>query len=356
VATNKVFECEYRLRRASDGVYRWHLGRACPRTDKQGATVRWFGTCTDIEDYKNAEAENLGLREELEYRVYQRTSELEAANVKLKSFSRVLELSNGVLQDFASVAAHDLQEPLRKIQAFGDRLKVSYQSALDRRGQDYLNRMLNAAGRMQTLIQDLLSFSRLASQGRPFVPVDLARVTREVLSDLEERISETKACIEIGELPVVQADPVQIRQLLQNLIGNSLKFHKKEVSPIIRVYATTVCATTGDTEHTLFVEDNGIGFDEKYLDRIFTVFQRLHGRTEYEGTGVGLAICRKIAQLHGGDITARSTANQGSTFVVTLAPSLSQCVSCILPDHTLNTAGSEETRVASLAVSGKECV
>jgi light-regulated signal transduction histidine kinase (bacteriophytochrome) len=278
---------------------------------------------------------------------------LEAANVKLKSFSRVLELSNGVLQDFASVAAHDLQEPLRKIRAFGDRLKVSHQTALDTQGQDYLNRMLNAAGRMQTLIQDLLSFSRLASQGRPFVPVNLASVTREVLSDLEERISETGARIEIGELPVIQADPVQIRQLLQNLIGNSLKFHKKGVYPIVRVYATSVRDSMGDANHTLFVEDNGIGFDEKYLDRIFTVFQRLHGRTEYEGTGVGLAICRKIAQLHGGDITARSTVNLGSTFIVTLDPALSQCASCIRPEETQNAVGSAKP---TLAACGKECV
>jgi len=356
LATNAVFQCEYRLKRASDGVYRWHLGRACPRTDKEGAIVKWFGTCTDIEDYKNAEAENLGLRVELENRVSQRTSELEKANVKLKSFARVLELSNGVLQDFASVAAHDLQEPLRKIQAFGDRLKAGYRIALDNQGQDYLNRMLNAAGRMQTLIQDLLSFSRLASQGRPFVPVDLASVTREVLSDLEERISETGARIEIGELPVIQADPVQIRQLLQNLIGNSLKFHKKDVSPIVRVYATSVRDSIGDANHTLFVEDNGIGFDEKYLDRIFTVFQRLHGRTEYEGTGVGLAICRKIAQLHGGDITARSTVNLGSTFIVTLDPALSQCASGNSPEETQNAAGSAEHQTDSLAACGKECV
>jgi PAS domain S-box-containing protein len=356
VATGELYECEYRLRRASDGIYRWQLCRACPRMDKAGAIVKWFGTCTDIEDYKNAEAENRRLRDELEYRVYQRTSELEAANVKLKSFSRVLELSNGVLQDFASVAAHDLQEPLRKIQAFGDRLKVGYQKALGNQGQDYLNRMLNAASRMQALIHDLLSFSRLASEGRPFVPVDLASVTREVLSDLEERISETGARIEIGELPVIQADPVQIRQLLQNLVGNSLKFHKKDATPIVTVYATTVCGSNGDPSHTLFVEDNGIGFDERYLDRIFTVFQRLHGRTEYEGTGVGLAICRKIAQLHGGDITARSTLNLGSTFIVTMAPALSQCASCIRPEATQSDRGSAEPQTDLLAACGKECV
>lgn len=318
LGTGELYECEYRFRRASDDIYRWHLGRACPLKDKQGVIIKWFGTCTDIEDYKNAEAENLRLRADLENRVYQRTSELESANAKLKIFSRTLELSNSVLQDFASVAAHDLQEPLRKVQAFGDRLKIGYGTALDKRGLDYLNRMLNAAGRMQTLIHDLLAFSRVTSEVRPFVDVDLARVTRDVLSDLEQRISETHARVEIGNLPVIEGDPVQIRQLLQNLIGNSLKFHKKDEPAIVRIHAAASMSPDNGA-YELMVQDNGIGFDEKYLDRIFTVFQRLHGMAEYEGNGVGLAICRKIAQRHGGDITARSAPDQGATFIVTLA-------------------------------------
>jgi PAS domain S-box-containing protein len=311
--TGELFQSEYRLKRG-DGRYHWHLSRALPLKDKQGVIVQWFGTCTDIDHYKRAESENLRLRADLEDRVLQRTSELESANLELLRSSRKLELSNGMLQNFASVAAHDLQEPLRKIQAFGDRLNVGYRAALDEKGLDYLRRMLNATGRMQTLIQDLLALSRVTSEGRPSVPVDLARLTREVLADLDERVSENKARVEIGDLPVIEGDPGQIRQLLQNLIGNSLKFHKKDEAPIIRVSA----ATAGDGACRLVVEDNGIGFDEKYLDRIFTVFQRLHTRAEYDGTGVGLAICRQIAQAHGGDITAKSAPNHGATFIVTL--------------------------------------
>jgi light-regulated signal transduction histidine kinase (bacteriophytochrome) len=153
----------------------------------------------------------------------------------------------------------------------------------------------------------------------PFVSVDLAAVTREVLSDLEVQISETGAIVDVGDLPTIQADPLQMRQLLQNLIGNSLKFHKKGTSPTIRVRTEDVEASEGaERLLRLLVEDDGIGFDEKYLDRIFTVFQRLHGRAEYQGTGVGLAICRKIAQRHGGRITATSAPDQGAIFVVVL--------------------------------------
>jgi signal transduction histidine kinase len=230
-----------------------------------------------------------------------------------------LERSNRELQDFASVASHDLQEPLRKVQAFGDRLKTGYGEALDDRGRDYLDRMLNAAKRMQVLIQDLLQFARVTSQARPFSPVDLSRVAKEVLSDLEVRIGETNALVEVGDLPVIDADPMQIRQLLQNLIGNALKFHQEGKPPAVRVYAENRKGRDeADGMLRLVVKDEGIGFDEKYLDRIFTVFQRLHGRAEYEGTGVGLAICRKIAQRHGGDITAQSAPGHGASFLVAL--------------------------------------
>jgi PAS domain S-box-containing protein len=300
------YQVEYRFKRVSDGAYRWHLARALPLRDDQGQILKWFGTCTDIHDYKEAEAKNISLREELEDRVRLRTADLERANQHLKDFSNKLEESNRELQDFASVASHDLQEPLRKVQAFGDRLKTLCADALHGQGDDYLNRMLDAARRMQTLVQDLLTFSRVANAA-PFVSVDLAAVTREVLSDLEVQISETGAIVDVGDLPTIQADPLQMRQLLQNLIGNSLKFHKKGTSPTIRVRTEDVEASEGaERLLRLLVEDDGIGFDEKYLDRIFTVFQRLHGRTEYQGTGVGLAICRKIAQRHGGRITATS--------------------------------------------------
>jgi PAS domain S-box-containing protein len=320
------YEVEYRFKRAADNMYRWHLGQARPIRDAAGSVVRWFGTCTDIDDYKQAEAQIQGLNEGLEERVRERTAELgraiqqlAAANEELNGSALRLEQSNRELQDFASVASHDLQEPLRKVQAFGDRLKTGSREALDEQGRDYLDRMLNAAKRMQSLIQDLLRFARITSQAHPFLPVDLARVTQEVLSDLEVRIGETNAQVEVGELPIINADAMQMRQLLQNLIGNALKFHQEGKPPAIRVYADNLdFPPAADHMLHLVVKDNGIGFDEKYLDRIFTVFQRLHGRSEYEGTGVGLAICRKIAQRHGGDITARSIPGQGASFLIAL--------------------------------------
>ena len=237
------------------------------------------------------------------------------AEQRLRAFATKLEQSNRELQDFAYVASHDLQEPLRKIQAFGDRLKAKYAPALTIEGTDYLERMQNAAHRMQMLINDLLQFSRVTTKAQPFKPVDLRQVAREVLSDLETRLEQTAGRVYVGDLPTIDADPLQMRQLLQNLIGNALKFHRKDVPPVIQVR----CQRNGDNGHChLEVEDNGIGFDEKYLERIFGVFQRLHGRGEYEGTGVGLAICRKIAERHNGNITAKSKPGQGATFIVTL--------------------------------------
>ena len=251
-----------------------------------------------------------------------------AAEGKLRQFAAQLEQNNRELQDFAYVASHDLQEPLRKVRAFGDRLNTKYGSKLGTEGRDYLDRMLNAAGRMQTLIEDLLSFSRVATRAQPFVPVDLNRIAREVVSDLEVRIEQVKGRVDLGNLPTLEADATQMRQVLQNLIGNALKFHRKDVPPVVKVRAEIL--RTSDTERfkrgtvpalaqcRLTVQDNGIGFEEKYLDRIFTVFQRLHGRGEYEGTGVGLAICRKIVLRHGGDITAKSQPGVGAAFIVTL--------------------------------------
>lgn len=237
-----------------------------------------------------------------------------------------LARSNAELQQFASIASHDLQEPLRKIQAFGDRLKTKCNEALTEQGRDYLERMQNAAGRMQTLIDDLLMLSRITTKAQPFVPVDLAQVIQEVLSDLEVRIDETKGQVKVASLPTIEADSLQMRQLLQNLIGNALKFHPKTEPPKVRIYSQLLNdeeqPPTGNsitpTHCQIVVEDNGIGFDEKYLDRIFNVFQRLQGRSEYEGTGMGLAICRKIAERHGGSLTAESTPGQGATFIVTL--------------------------------------
>ena len=226
-----------------------------------------------------------------------------------------LTRSNLELQQFAYVASHDLQEPLRKIQAFGDLLKTRYSETLSDQGRDYLTRMQNAAGRMQLLINDLLSLSRAGTRRQMFAAVDLNAITRAVLSDLEIRIQQLGATVQVSVLPSIEADVVQLNQLIQNLVGNALKFHRPNVAPVVQIHAELFVAA-GVVAIT--VADNGIGFDEKYLDRIFQVFQRLHGRTEYEGTGVGLAVCRRIAERHGGTITAHSVPGEGARFVVTL--------------------------------------
>ncbi len=244
------------------------------------------------------------------------------AEEELKAFAKRLEQSNQELQDFAYIASHDLQEPLRKVTAFGDRLKAKCGDALNEQGRDYLDRMQNAAGRMQTLVEGLLTYSRITTKGHPFVPVDLAKILQEVVSDLEVRIEQTGGRIEIGDLPTIAADPLQMRQLLQNLIGNALKFHRKEHPPIVKIHSKRINGEGVELSAAelcqITVADNGIGFDEKYGDRIFGVFQRLHGRNEYEGAGIGLSVCRKIVKRHGGSITAISMPGQGATFIATL--------------------------------------
>ncbi|MCH9010158.1 MAG: hypothetical protein IIC21_06010 [Chloroflexi bacterium] len=252
--------------------------------------------------------------------------DMELANRELKTFTIKLENSNQELQDFASIAAHDLQEPLRKVQAFGDRLKTKYAEALEEQGKEYLNRMQDASGRMATLINDLLTYSRVTSKGQPYERIDLNIVASEVVSDLETRIEELEGRVDIEDLPTIDADAMQMRQLFQNVLGNALKYHKPGEAPIVKVRATVLNGparngTRGlanDDLCEITFEDNGIGFDEKYLDRIFGIFQRLQTRGEYEGTGVGLAVCRKIVDRHSGTITARSRPDHGATFIVTL--------------------------------------
>jgi two-component system, LuxR family, sensor kinase FixL len=253
-------------------------------------------------------------------------SERKQAQERLETFAKQLQRSNRELEQFASVAAHDLQEPLRKIQAFGDRLQSKYEEALGDQGREYLERMRGSAARMQNLINDLLTFSRVTTKPRAFQPVDLTQVAQEVVSDLESRIQQTGGRVEAADLPTVDADPLQMRQLLQNLIGNGLKFHRAEEPPVVKIEGKVLAEMdrpfNGSGQDRplcqITVQDNGIGFEEQYLDRIFEVFQRLHGRQEYEGTGMGLAICRKIAERHGGMITARSQLGLGATFIVTL--------------------------------------
>jgi PAS domain S-box-containing protein len=244
-------------------------------------------------------------------------TERERALRELARKSAELARSNEELEQFAYVASHDLQEPLRKILAFGDRLLARSAANLDEHGKDYLDRMCKASARMQTLINDLLELSRVKTRANPFKPVDLNAVVRQVLSDLELRIEAAGARVDAGPLPGIQADVLQMGQLFQNLIGNALKFRRAEAPPEIRVHGE-LCESGGQRVARITVADNGIGFEAKYADRIFQVFQRLHGRGEYEGTGIGLAICRRIAERHHGSITAQSAPGAGAAFLIEL--------------------------------------
>jgi len=233
----------------------------------------------------------------------------------LLRYSSELERSNEDLARFASVASHDLQEPLRKIRTMGERLHDQSRGSLDEKGRDYLERMIKASDNMHRLIRDLLEFSRVSTQVEPFAEIDLGEAVAEAISNLDLMIEEKGASIKVMPLPRLEADPVQMQQLFQNLIGNALKFQRSGVAPEVRVEAS---ANDGGGRCLISVIDNGIGFDEKYRDRIFAVFQRLHGKGDYEGTGIGLAICKKIVARHGGTITARSEPGSGAEFLIEL--------------------------------------
>ncbi len=269
----------------------------------------------EIEEHKETQRELEQLNRTLEQRVSERTRELELLTTDLMR-------SNRELQEFAYIASHDLQEPLRKVRAFGDRLVERYSDVLDARGKDYVARMQASATRMQTLIDALLTYSRIATKGQPFVNTNLNDIVRDVVSDLETRLEQFGGQIKFEDLGTIEADPLQMRQLLQNLIGNGLKFHRPDIPPIVTLYGET-CPSSDLQDpnqfmYRLTVEDNGIGFEPQYAEQIFQVFQRLHGRDEFEGTGVGLAICRKIVERHGGTILASSTLGDGAKFIITL--------------------------------------
>jgi PAS domain S-box-containing protein len=247
----------------------------------------------------------------------------------LKDREAALERSNRELQDFAYVASHDLQEPLRKIEAFGDRLKAKCAPQLDGDGILYLDRMQKSAHRMRRLINDLLDYSRVTTRAQPFRTCDLRKVVEAAASDLEVAVEESGARVEIGNLPSIDADPVQMGQLFQNLIGNALKFRRKDKSPTVVISGRMVDKMpenlkgrsrppAGGPLCAITVTDDGIGFEMKYAERIFSIFQRLHGRNEYEGTGIGLATCRKIVERHGGQIWAESEPGTKTMFHVVL--------------------------------------
>jgi light-regulated signal transduction histidine kinase (bacteriophytochrome) len=309
--------------------------------DDEGNPDVLNGTARDITEQRKIEIT-------LEQLVQQRTEELETSNEELSATNEelsamneefaatnddlaeanhLLSMSNQNLEQFAYIASHDLQEPLRKIQQFGDLLKKKYESPSDQ-ALTYLERMQSAASRMSVLITDLLTFARVSNNKLNFEQVSLNDLISMTLSDLELRIQETSAKIKIESLPVIHGDNVQLGQLFQNLLSNALKFRKAEIDPEIHIYSEIVRAADVPSHvkptrwtksyHRVSVADNGIGFDQQYAARIFQAFQRLHGKSEFEGTGIGLAICEKVAANHGGAITASGEPGEGAVFDIYL--------------------------------------
>ncbi len=314
---HEPYQVEYRLK-TKENSYRWFSAGGQAEWDDEGRATRMAGSIRDITERLEKEQELQNYTNE----VVQARADVERQAKELQQRTDALTRSNKELEQFAYISSHDLQEPLRKIQAFGDRLNGKYGDVLGEQGQDYLDRMRASASRMQTLIQDLLAYSRLTREQPDFAPVALGSIVDDVVADLEMRIERENGRIEYSELPTIDGDTTQMRQLFQNLISNALKFHVDGRPPIVSISCqnsdTSAVHSASDNFYEIRVVDNGIGFDERYIDKIFAPFQRLHGRNEYEGTGIGLAVCQKIVERHGGKISVESTPGVGSTFIVSL--------------------------------------
>jgi len=272
---------------------------AAPIKNARGEILGVVLVFHDVTEKRIAQEELCRARDELEIRVQERTAELEKVNRDLS--------------DFNHIAAHDLQEPLRLLITFGDRLASKCDTILSNEDRYYLDRIQVLARRASTLTRDILKYSMISSETRYFSWTDLNRLIHNVISALKEEIERQEAILEVEELRCLEVDSARMTDVFSHLISNALKFTREE-NPKIRIHGKS----TDDHQYTIFIEDNGIGFDEALLDKIFIPFQRLHGRSEYEGSGIGLAICRKILEMHDGSITAKSRPNAGSTFILSL--------------------------------------
>ncbi len=288
IRVKTIFELEHRIRRA-DGTWGWTFSRAVPLMNAQGEIVEWFGAASDITDRKQVEDE-------------------------LRRTLAELDRSNQELEQFASVASHDLQEPLRMVASYTQLLAQRYGDRLDQDAREFIGFAVDGATRMQQLIQDLLAYSRVTTFGASLAPTDALVALDAALTNLRVAIQETGAVVTHEDLPTVLADVTQLTQVFQNLIGNALKFHG-EAAPRVHV-----AATLREGEWVISVADNGIGIDSRYFDRIFVIFQRLHPGHRYPGTGIGLALCQRIVERHGGRLWVESEPGRGSTFSFTLKP------------------------------------
>jgi PAS domain S-box-containing protein len=313
LSKKKAFKDLVNLNISKEGKDIYLSTSAVPMYDDKGTFTGYRGVNKDITESRNIEMELNHYRENLESIVEKRTADLQTLNSKLNSTLTELERSNTELEQFAYVASHDLQEPLRKIKNFADLLEMRYTEQLDDKARKYIDYMVNGAERMQGLISDLLTYSRVSTQGKKMKEVSLENILNHAIDNLELSIQESNATILFENLPVVIADETQMIQLFQNLLGNAIKFRKEEEALIQINFEKTA------SEWHISVSDNGIGIEPEYQDRIFEVFQRLHTREEYAGTGIGLAVCKKIVERHGGRIWLESTYKEGSSFHFTLA-------------------------------------
>jgi PAS domain S-box-containing protein len=299
LTSGNLFEMEYPLR-SKDGAYRWHLDRGVPVKDETGTIVKWFGTCTDVHEKREAEQMVLRMNEELERRVTERTSALKEINDQMEAFCYSV--------------SHDLRAPLRAMRAFSQVLLDDYAPQLDANGHDYLNRVGRAAERMDRLIQDLLEYSRLGRIELTLAAIETERAVDSVLIDLRMEIRNKKAIVHVQKpIPRVIAHNTVLEQILSNLISNALKFVRKDVIPEI-----TISTDVREKNLRISVYDNGIGIPPEYHHRIFNVFERLHGVESYPGTGIGLAIVQKGALRMNGRAGVQSALNEGSCFWIEL--------------------------------------
>jgi PAS domain S-box-containing protein len=303
LSSGQAYEMEERIR-DKKGSFRWHLVRAVPRKNADGKVLMWIGTNTDIHEQKEFAVE-------LEHRVEERTFELEK--------------SNSELEQFVYITSHDLQEPLRKIRMFSDML-TSDSLHIESSAKSRIEKISATAQRMTTLLKALLNFTQMSKQEQ-LEDTDLNVIISKALGDLELTINEKNATISVDNLPVLKAIPVQMHQLFYNLITNALKFSKTEITPVIQIISTTAekqlieqhpYLNKDKLYYEIVIQDNGIGFDPQFTDQIFNIFQRLHNRTAYAGTGIGLALCKKVVNNHHGAIYAFSEKGKGSSFHVLL--------------------------------------
>ena len=316
--TGNGFNIEHRLRN-SNGRYRWMMSQALPQKDAANAIQLWVGTSTDIDDQKN-------FMRQLEEKVKERTDSLVKANAQLEKTVLDLEKSNQELESFNYIASHDLQEPLRKIIAFSTRIVEKDRETLSDFSKDYFERIINASSRMQNLIDAFLAYSRMNLQSISLETADVNKILKEVENDLHDSIAKKNVVIKAGNLPTVKVIPIQFHQLLVNLIGNAIKYSKPNETAVIEISALRIGgnqvymenADTSIDYWQLAIADNGIGFEQQYEYKIFELFQRLHGKNEFSGTGIGLAICKKIMENHQGFIKASGQPGIGSLFTIYL--------------------------------------